>query len=94
MRRGFMLSIIMFSIILSFSPISKVTVVVVVRVDNNLFHYYFGVYHDDFQSVLARRDGEGGIEPTEVVEHLVATGQLATVPESAQSEATAWRQRL
>lgn len=54
---------------------SEVAVVVVVGIDDNLLNDNLGVNHDEFEGVPAWGDvGEGGIEPTEVVEHLIATG--------------------
>ena len=63
---------------------SEITVMVIVGVDDYLLHNDFRVNHDDLQDVLAWGDAlEGGIEPTEVVEYLITTGQLSSLPETA-----------
>ena len=66
---------------------------IVVGIDHDLLNDNLWVNHDDLQRMLTWSDvGEGGIEPTEVVEHLITTRQLTTIPETAQSEAaTLWQ---
>ena len=74
--------------------ISEIAVVVIVWVDDDLFDNNLWVNHDELQGVTTRCCSERGVEPAEIVEHLVTTGELTTVHKTAQSETATWRQRL
>ena len=56
--------------------VSEIAVVVVVGIDHDLFDDDFRVNHDEFQCMLAWGNTiNSGIEPAQVVEYLIATGQ-------------------
>ena len=74
---------------------TEIAVVTVIGIHHYLFHHDFRIYHDNFQRVLARgKPLKGGVEPTEVVKHLITARQLATLPETAQGQPATWGQRF
>ena len=57
---------------------------IVIGIDNNLFDNDFGVDHEYLERMLTRGCWKSGIEPTNVVEHLIASWLRTTVNEAAQ----------
>ena len=74
--------------------ISKIAIVVVVGIDDDSLDNNLGVNHDELQGVTAGCCVKRGVEPTQIVEHLVAARKLTTVHESTQGETAARRQGL
>ena len=51
----------------------------IVRIDNNLLHYYFRIDHDDFEGMSARSGIKTDFQPTHIVENLITTKKLFAI---------------
>jgi hypothetical protein len=63
---------------------SKVTISVIVRINDNLLYHNLRINHNEFQRMLARGGLERGIETTDIIKDLIATRQGLTIHKTAQ----------
>ena len=74
---------------------SEIAVAGIVGIDDDLVYDYFGVYHYELQDVLAGGGiGEADLQPSYVVEHLVAAEHLPSVQPATEQQIVMRRQGL